>query len=58
MSREKCDRCGAELHQHQTKCPRCGIPTPVAVEQKVRRFMLFFVVVSLFSVAMFFLLPR
>ena len=59
MTDNSCNHCGFDVPPGQAKCPNCGTPLPQDKGgDKPSRFLLFFVLIVVFSLAMVFILPR
>ena len=54
-----CKHCGGELKAENEECPHCGIPlAPDHAVSRQKRFILFFIAVTIFSIAMMLLVPH
>ena len=59
MAVDRCNHCGFDLSREQDKCPNCGTPLVQDNEDgTTMRFIVWFVIVVVFCLAMILILPR
>jgi len=58
MNNLSCKHCGGNVEVEDTRCPHCGIPLPPHHgSQRQRTFIIWFVLLIIFSIAMMIILP-
>jgi len=58
MREIECKHCGNIIKAEDTSCPACGMPlAPEHAKASQKRFLIFFVVIVIFSISMMLLLP-
>ncbi len=59
MKTLNCKHCGGEVQAKDKICPNCGIPlAPDHGESRQKKFIIFFILLAIFSGAMMLLLPH
>lgn len=59
MTETRCNHCGFDVPAGLDKCPNCGTSrTPKVDDPSVKRFLLVFVIIVVFALAMVLVLPR